>query len=326
MLDDHHHCRQSETPAISVVIPSYQRTTQLLDTLRDLATQEIDRLECIVVLQTRPSNEELRAMKSTLADNLRVFFVDEANASLARNIGLMQAKSDIVLFLDDDVRIENRHFLEKHLENFKDTDLPGVYGQVLERGQEPAFAPDRRIGEAANGWMYLPANYGHPCRTRSGTSNNLAVRRAWAIAVGGMDANFSGGALREETEFNLRYTRRYGLLAFDPDVSLLHLSGEGGSRAWGHVRRTVPMHHIVGRWYFLIASLCNGVLTPKGAVLELRSIGVGLIRNPRTGWSIPALMWNILRALYGLILAMFLRMRGPRYIKSIDPGSYELIA
>jgi glycosyltransferase involved in cell wall biosynthesis len=278
------------------------------------------------MLQTRPSQEEVEAMVSILPHNLRLFFIDEQNASLARNIGLLEARSDLILFLDDDVRIHDQHFLAKHVSNFDDTQISGVYGQVLETGQQPTRAPDPKIIETEKGWMYLPPNYGCRCRTRSGTSNNLAVRRTWAIAVGGMDANFTKGALREETEFNLRYTKRYGPLVFDPDASLVHLSSEGGSRSWGHVRRTVPLHHIMGRWYFLIASLCNGVLSPAATMQELRSIAIGLLRNPQTGWNIVAFVHNVLRAIYGLMLAARQRFRGPRYVDSIYPGSYELIA
>jgi glycosyltransferase involved in cell wall biosynthesis len=277
------------------------------------------------MMQTRPSQEEVETLALILPHNLRLFFVDEPNASLARNIGLIEARSDLVLFLDDDVRIHDRYFLAKHVNNFDDTEIPGVCGQVLEAGQQPNLAPDPKIIETESGWMYLPPNYGGRCHTRSGTSNNLAVRRTWAITVGGMDANFTRGALREETEFNLRFTKRYGLLVFDPDASLVHLSSEGGSRSWGHVRRTVPMHHITGRWYFLIASLCNGVLTPVAAMLELRSIAIGLLRNPQTGWNIVAFVHNVLRAIYGLMLAARQRLRGPRYVDSINPGSYELI-
>jgi glycosyltransferase involved in cell wall biosynthesis len=325
MTDDLRH-RRPEIPALSIVIPSYRRTDPLLDTLRDLSEQKLQSFEVIVVVQVRPSEDEVNVIISILPHRLRLFFVSEPNASLARNIGLIEAWSELVLFLDDDVRINDKEFLRKHVDNFDDCELSGVYGQVLEREQRPTFVPDPEIIGAHNGWMHLPPNFGHRCRTRSGTSNNLAVRRAWAIAVGGMDANFTRGALREETEFSLRYTDRYGPLVFDPNASLVHLSNEGGSRTWGHVRRTVPMHHIVGQWYFLIASLCNGVLDPTAVMLELRSLAVGLLRNPRTGWNVVALLRNILRALYGLMVAIRRRVYGPRHINSIGPRSYERMA
>ncbi len=294
-----------------------------MDTLRDLSRQDFASFECLVVLQTRPSADELDALMSALPDRLRVYLVDEPNASLARNIGLLEAAHAIVLFLDDDVRIDDPAFLEKHVRNFHDPKLSGVFGQVLAPNEEPTYAPDPAVIEAPGGWARLPANYARRCRVHSGRSNNLAVRRDWAIAVGGMDANFTKGARREETEFNLRYTKRYGHLVFDPEASLVHLSGDGGSRAWGHVRRIVPMHHIIGHWYFLLATIRNGVISPREIVLELRYIGIALLRNPKTGTDIIALSRNVARALWGLVLATRRLLTGPRRIDTLPPGTFE---
>ncbi|WP_048708536.1 glycosyltransferase family 2 protein [Microvirga massiliensis] len=307
---------------ISIVIPSYKRFAALRDTLEDLTRQSLPRFEVLVVLQTQLSLAEL----ADLPGQPRVFYVEEPNANLARNIGLLEARYDIVLFLDDDLRIEDPSFLFKHARNFVDTSIAGVYGQVLEVGQAPTLMPDRSTIETSWGWIYLPANYGQRCRTRNGGSGNLAVRRAWAIAVGGMDAHFIKGARREETEFNLRYTKRYGPLVFDPEASVVHLSAEGGSRTWGHVRQVVPMHHIVGHWYFLLSSMRNRSLTPRSVLLELRHIATALIRNPSARAGIPSFLLNASRALIGLALASYQISKGPRWIDGIAPDRYEVLS
>ena len=69
---------------------------------------------------------------------------------------------------------------------------------------------------------------------RNGASNHLSVRRREALAIGGMDAQFEKGAHREESDFCLRYTDRYGPLLFDPEATLVHLGDQsGGCRTWG---------------------------------------------------------------------------------------------
>ena len=304
--------------AISVVIPTFKRDKYLHWVLFDLSRQAHVDFEVIVIYQAQPIMDGIEL----LSCKPRVYLADEPNASLARNIGLLEARNEIVLFLDDDVRVADPHFLSKHLRNYDDPTVPGVYGQVLECGQHPIDRPAPEMIETSWGWMLLPPNYAQRCRTRNGGAGNLSIRRDWAMAVGGMDAHFEKGARREETEFNLRYTQRYGPLVFDPEASLIHLSADGGSRAEGHVVRTVPLHHIVGHWYFLLAALRDRSMCWRGFGLELRHIAVALLRNPTAGRGILGFAWNTIRALYGLVLAFMKFASGPRRMSTLKNEDY----
>jgi len=245
------------------------------------------------------------------------------NASLARNIGMREASGEIILFLDDDIRIPDAEFLQKHVQNYFDASTSGVYGQVLEIGQAPTDGPSPALIETDWGWMSLPANYGRACRTRNGGAGNLSVRRDWAMAAGGMDAWFEKGARREETEFNLRYTKRYGMLVFDPTASLIHLSAGGGSRTWGRVLRTVPMHHIIGHWYFLLRAVRDKTLGVRGLAMELRYVAIALLKNPQVGWDPFVFLQNAGRAAWGLAIALVRLARGPRRIETLDVTLYR---
>ena len=320
---------------MSIVIPTLGRAGFLPQCLDDLDKIAAGNCEVIVVDQSQALSKEphkaphkaSHPVYQDYAFDLRYFITDVPNASLARSIGLREARGNIVLFLDDDVRISNPDFLSNHRRHYANPRVSGVYGQVLEVGQHPISHPDPEEIEMNldRGWMKLPANYAHRCRTRNGASNNLSVRREWALAVGGMDAWFEKGARREETEFNLRFTKRFSPLVFDPQASLIHLSAEGGSRAWGHVRRTVPMHHIVGHWYFLLRALRDRTLGAWGLSLELRFIAIALIKNPQVGRDPVTFMRNVGRALWGLFVALTRLMRGPRRIETLDAKVYREI-
>ena len=308
---------------ISIIIPTIGRTEHVLNCLSDLDRILAPNFEVLVVDQNEPSEQTYFRDGHTFA--LRHFYVAEPNASLARNIGLREARGESVLFLDDDVRITRADFLENHMRHYADTTIPGVYGQVLEVGQIPTDLPSTDDIESDWGWMFLPPNYSRRCRTRNGASNNLSVRRDWAIAVGGMDAWFQKGARREETEFNLRYTLRYGSLVFDPDATLVHLSASGGSRNWGHVRKYVPMHLIVGHWYFLLRVLCDRTLGGRGVLLELKYIAIALLKNPQSGGSIQIISVNLLRAFWGLCIACKRLVYGPRRMATLNTTLYKEI-
>ena len=311
----------SNAKTCSVVIPSMGRRPCLINCMGDLAKMNTLPQEVLVIEQ----GEAPAPLPAPNAFEMRQLHCKEPNASLARNIGLAEASGDIVLFLDDDVRISNPNFLKNHLRHYEDPTIPGVYGQVLEVSQEPTDQPDPSVIETDAGWMNLPANYARRCRTRNGGSGNLSVRRDLALAVGGMDAWFEKGARREETEFNLRLTKRYGYLAFDPEAGLTHLSAGGGSRTWGHVRRTVPMHHIVGHWYFLLRALCDRTLSPHGILREIRHIAVALLKNPQVGKSPIVFLRNSGRAIWGFGIALTRLARGPRHVRTLPKGSYHEI-
>lgn len=304
---------------ISIVIPTLGRDSYVIDCLNDLCKSTVKPCEVIIIDQ---GNQRPNPGIFNCGLPVRHFRCTSPNASLARNIGLLKARGRIVLFLDDDVRIRNPDFVLNHIRHYEHSDTCGVYGQVLEVGQLPTDHPAPPIIETDWGWMKLPANYSRPCKTRNGGSGNLSVRRDWALNVGGMDAWFEKGARREETEFNLRYTKSYGLLTFDPEAGLIHLSAAGGSRSWGAINRSVPMHHVVGHWYFLLRAAKDRTLSLRGLIHEMRYILVALLKNPQAGYSPFLALNNAARALWGLGLALSRLFRGPRRIDLVRSEHY----
>lgn len=244
---------------LSVIIPTLGREENLISALSDLAKQKLEKYkwECIIVTQNHFGDSFLNKIKHVGIANLKTFYLEEPNASLARNIGLKESKSEIILFLDDDIIIDSDVFLSAHLQNYKkNPELSGVFGQVLSTER---IRREERHHLSMNfnyGWLYFPPNFNFACKIPTGGAGNLSVQKKFAIEVGGMDANYIKGAHREESDFCLRLTKKYGLMNFDPDSSLVHI-GEptGGVRSWGYNSAIHPMHHIVGEWYFILNGL-----------------------------------------------------------------------
>lgn len=239
---------------LSIIIPTLNRYADLCNTLRDLFAQNFDDFEVIVIDQ---SDEKERKFLHQFAGRELIYMPsEEKSASHARNVGIEQSRGEVLLFVDDDVIIEDKNFLEKHYRHYKDGQVPGVIGCPLEQSlkQEPRY--HRHWFSAWRdkvGWLYFPSNYGCHTFVASGRSNNLSVRREHAINVGGMDENFEKGAHREEADFCMRIYKKYGSFLFDPQARLIHIGNQkGGIRAWNDNQFVKAKHHMVGAIYFVL--------------------------------------------------------------------------
>jgi glycosyltransferase involved in cell wall biosynthesis len=248
---------------LSIIIPTLRRKEVLFNTITDLSRQSLSKnvWEVIVVIQDKPDINEFKKRLNTWNINIRLFYCSKPNASLARNIGLIESKGDIVLFIDDDLQITNPNYLKNHLANFKQDKIPGVYGQVLDPGVPPRESRHKWSYKKNVGWLFFPPNFNKKCEVPNGTSANLSVKRDASINIGGMDINFEKGAHREESDFCLRLTKEYGMLVFDPAASVVHLgAATGGCRNWGRNEGVHPVHHVFGEWYFILKGLKIGTI------------------------------------------------------------------
>lgn len=240
--------KEDRTPLLSVVIPTLNRPEDLNKTLLDLGQQNFIDFEVIIIDQSDQTHTQFSDFQLDLIYHHEPI----PSASRARNLGLETARGKYVLFLDDDVVIENREYLNCIVKNFENSSVSGVVGPILD-----AKHPVRRFhrhwfsNNMSWGWMLFPRNYFVECKVVDGGAGNLAVVRDWAIQVGGMDEQFERGAFREESDFNLRYTSTFGLYQFDPKCYILHIGRqEGGTRNW--TDKVKGQNHFDGAWYFTL--------------------------------------------------------------------------
>ncbi|MEO9594764.1 glycosyltransferase family 2 protein [Rhodopirellula bahusiensis] len=230
----------------SVVIPTFDRYDCLRDTLAFLRKQSDCDYEVLVIDQT-PSPKEV-----AISEEVRYFVQATPSASAARNLGLLHAHGDVVVFLDDDVIIDDDRFLAKHLRHYRDPDVVGVAGAAPEMGQSTQFTRHRFFHSGGIGWAYFPSNQGCQAWLRVGRSNNLSVRRDAAIECGGMDEQFEKGAHREEADFGLRLTNNGQRILYDPFAKLIHIgNASGGIRSWTQNDAIKATHHMVGDLYLM---------------------------------------------------------------------------
>lgn len=118
------------SPKISVIIPCYNYHAFLPDACESLLAQTFASWECILINNGRFPETEKVAGKYVQADSRFIYLESDNNGpSVARNLGLQQAKGEYIQFLDADDKLASERFqLLSTLLETKNADL--VYSGV----------------------------------------------------------------------------------------------------------------------------------------------------------------------------------------------------
>ena len=287
---------------LSVVIPTYGREQVLVDSIAALEPQRAA-LGCsseLLLIDQTPRHdpavaERLRCWERRGA--LRWLRLPQPHLTRAMNTGLLQARGDIVLFLDDDIKPQPG-LLAAHLEAHRRYAMAwAVVGQVLQPGQrpEPQQPPRRRPGL----WRDLdfPFHSSIGAWVENVIACNLSLQRQRALALGGFDERFPPPvAARFETEFAKRLIAAGGRIRFAPEASLHHLAAAtGGTRSRGGHLTSASGHHGVGDCYYALR--CGRGLQRSWYLLRRPFREVRTRFHLRHPWWIPVKLLGECRAL-----------------------------
>ena len=286
---------------LAVAIPSYLRGQIALETLHALLALDEPADEILLIDQTLDHPTEVATALQALHDAGQVRWIRLSEPSIphAMNVGLLEAKSEVVLFLDDDI-VPDVALVAAHRQAQAEGESALVAGRVFQPGQGSetlhAGEPFRFTSDA-------------PTRIDEFMGGNFSVRREVALALGGFDENFVGAAYRFEAEFASRHVRQHGKIRYEPGAIIHHLAiPTGGTRAHGHHLRTAQPAHTVGAYYFLLRA------RPRGWWWQmlwrpLRSVRTRFhLRHP---WRIPP---TLLAEVRGFLWALRLVRKGPKLV------------
>jgi len=205
-------------PAISVVVPTRNRPSELGRCLDALAEQDLpaERFEVIVV--DDGSAEAPAALIDSFSARLPVILVTKPSSgpAAARNAGVQRAASPIVAFTDDDCRPETGWLraLAERIERDPDCLMGGRTLNAL---------PENPYSEASQLLIsYLYDYYNRdPERAFFLTSNNFAMRVDRFVAVGGFDERFPLAA-GEDRDLCERWRQNGLRLVYAPQAVVRH--------------------------------------------------------------------------------------------------------
>lgn len=227
----------------SIIIPTGGRIDSLakcLESIQRYAPQS----EIIVVSQR---NDTLtRRIVLERFPHVRYLESEESSAVVKRNLGIVHASNEILVFIDDDVVVEGA-WLDNLLRHFRDDSIGGVGGRVeipgLKRGTS-----NYKTGVIEDGFIignWNPAAL-QPFEVQHLLGCNMSFRKAPVMKLGGFDNFFRASNFREETDLCLRIRLLGYRLIFDPDANLVHKGlgrkSQGSRWIYYYIRNTIYIY------------------------------------------------------------------------------------
>ena len=242
---------------LSIVIVTYNRSEVLVDTIGYLLEQvgfDSLVLEIVIVDQTISHTKAAEERLTIWADEnvIRWIRLDQPNLTGAMNRGLLEARGDLVLYLDDDIIPDKRLVQEHAAAHAIHTDVTAVIGQVLQPGQAPIDVDYRPSKGVLRAYMDFPFNSIQGCFIENAMAGNMSLKKRQALAVGGFDERFIPPvAARFESEFAKRLVRSGHTIWYQPTASIRHLAvSSGGTRAKGSHLNSSAAYFGFGDYYF----------------------------------------------------------------------------
>lgn len=114
----------------SIIIPMYNAEKHIEELLEALTKQSSFLLEVIIVDDGSTDNSFKIAIKTRINFPLKIIKQENQGPATARNMGIKEAKSDIIIFLDSDC-IPTKNFVKNILKPFKNPEISGVQGEYI---------------------------------------------------------------------------------------------------------------------------------------------------------------------------------------------------
>ena len=170
----------SQSPEVTVVIPTRNRWGFLERTLRTVLAQEAVHFE-IVVIDDGSTDETASRLNALGDDRVRVFLGASAGVAPARNRGIEEARGEWVAFLDDD-DLWAPDKLGAQLAVARSRDADFVYSAAVEIAENGDFLSAQPAPVPSTLYVRLLERNIMPAG-----ASNMMVRREFLEVVGGFD-------------------------------------------------------------------------------------------------------------------------------------------
>ena len=217
-----------DNPLLSVVVTSYtmHRLTDIFELLDSVAGQDYANIETVFVAERSldlMSRVEEYVEQRSIPDVRVVFNNGAPGLSAARNVGIGEAKGDIIAFVDDDV-VLFPDWAQEMVKAYADESVIGITGPAYPLWEEQSMS-----------WFPKQLYWVFSCTGWSDWTESREVRNAWGMNMSfareafdqcGLFRNefgFHKGPIAEDNEFSMRVRRITNKrIVYSPHMKLWH--------------------------------------------------------------------------------------------------------
>lgn len=206
---------------ISVIIPTYNRKDELVRCLEKLNSLSFNKASVeIVVIDDCSTDGTSDAVKSGFP-NVMLLRQEKKGPGAARNLGVKNAKHDIIAFTDSDCVVHDR-WLDVIYETLsRDKSIGVLGGRTIEKG----------LGIVR--YLHDPKGDIEAAREPYASTNNMAVRKDVFLAAGGFDPYFTFSC--EDVDLCYRIRQKGYKIIGNADMAIDH---EHPGNFFGWVRKS----------------------------------------------------------------------------------------
>ncbi|MCO5143482.1 MAG: glycosyltransferase [Oligoflexia bacterium] len=202
---------------ISIVVPTHNRSFSVERFLESLKKQTLSRDRFSIYIAMNTKDVELESRLEKWKDEFTISWgaTGELGVNKARNLGIINSSSDIVLLFDDDMELVEPDTLEQHIRIHADENVKGLGGGC--RMPSNATLPALAYHIIGMSWMlrYAKENGETPYLLGGHASYKKEIFKETMF-----NSDIAFGAA--ETEFNLRLYNAGKVLKFEPEIRPIH--------------------------------------------------------------------------------------------------------
>ncbi len=215
----------------SIIIPTLNRTSYVINTLHNVLEQEIELdFEIIVIDQSTEADIELIRLNENYSIVKYHHITFFKGLPEARNYGASKANYKYLLFLDDDIECKS-DLLKEHYKLIQKPEIGVVAGGITEKFKNNI---DTKVGWFQKIWGDPKRGFHQDGQFEvdHAGGGNFSVKKSLFDNVGGIDELLTkGAALYEETDFCLRIKKSGYKIFYNHKAHMVHLAAPmGGCR------------------------------------------------------------------------------------------------
>lgn len=201
---------------VSVIVPTHNRPDKLAQTLSCLSKQALGPADYEIIVVDDGSFPPVTLPLNVHGPRCIRVRLEGRERSAARNQGAAVARGELLVFVDDDMRV-GRDFLEAHLR--AQTEWPGALVVGAVRLTDEALATSFGRFRQKLEQQGVPTSRGITSLPNFCTAQNMSISKSSFQQLGGFDEGIISG---EDQDLALRHTARGGQIASIPEVQAIH--------------------------------------------------------------------------------------------------------